>query len=330
MTTHTSAAGVIVGGTQPPAQPRSKTPLILGALAIAAAAAVTLVIVLRNPADGGKPDLVAASANLIHAADAAFKDGNYEATIATASKVPIDDPAYRHAKALVDLATRDRDARGTMEELKRRAEAGELAEARALWLAALADASAIGARPLTGQILGHLGELALAEGKVEEAQRRLAEARAIAHDVVDRPLAATCLRLLAQALRDAGKPRPARELAEEAVRAAVAAALPEQEALAMLALGQILSQSLYDADRTEITGPVGESPAEPYFRRAMDLLRGAGSEAELAKAHALYGQFLVENGRVADGKDMLRDALAALTRLGLRHAADAERVLRSV
>jgi tetratricopeptide (TPR) repeat protein len=209
-------------------------------------------------------------------------------------------------------------------------ERGEVAEARSGWTAALAEAEAIGALPLAAQALCHLGELAIAEGKLEEADRRLEHAAEIIDDIADRGLEAVARRLQAQVAIQAGREAPARELAQQALAIATQAGLPEEEALSLVTLGEVLSASLYDADRTEVVETPTSSPAEPYFRRAIELLRGLGSEAELAKARGAYGRFLVEHGQVGAGKDLLREALAVLTRLGTRHAADVERVLGSV
>jgi tetratricopeptide (TPR) repeat protein len=209
-------------------------------------------------------------------------------------------------------------------------ERGDVAEARSGWTAALAEAEAIGALPLAAQALCHLGELAIAEGKLEEAARRLDHAVEIVEDIADRGLEATARRLQAQAAICAGRHGPARELAQRALSIATQASLPEEEALALVTLGEVLSDSLYDADVTEVIEVGATGAAEPYFRRAIDLLRGLGSEAELAKAHGAYGRFLVEHGHVGAGKDLLREALAVLTRLGTRHAADIERILGSV
>src|SRR3569623_633320 len=67
-------------------------------------------------------------------------------------------------------------------------ELGDVAEARAKWLAALPEAEQIGALPLAALILANLGEVALVDGKLEEARSRLDNALEIIEDIDDRGL----------------------------------------------------------------------------------------------------------------------------------------------
>jgi len=208
---------------------------------------------------------------------------------------------------------------------------GDHAAARAGWTAALAQAEEIGALPTSAMVLCNLGELALAEGKLEEARSRLEDALEIIEDIADRQLEAECCRNLALLENQLGHTDRARRLGERAVEVATRAGLREKEGLAQLALGQVLAGSLFDADRTVVDGLLpDELSAEPYFKRGVDILKSIGNDAEYAKALEAYGRFQIENGRTLAGKDMLREALAVLTRLGLKRAGDVERLLQSV
>jgi tetratricopeptide (TPR) repeat protein len=210
-------------------------------------------------------------------------------------------------------------------------ELGDLAEARAGWTAALAEAEEIGALPTSAMILGNLGELALAENKLEEARSRLEDALEIIEDIEDRHLETECCRNLALLESQLGHVERARTLGERALEVAARAGLREREGMALLAIGQVLSGSLYDADRTQVDGLLpDELPAEPYFKRGVDVLRSIGNDAEYAKGLEAYARFLIENGRTLPGKDMLRDALAVFTRLGMKRAEDVELLLQSV
>ena len=46
------------------------------------------------------------------------------------------------------------------------------------------------------------------------------------------------------------------------------------------------------------------------YGRAIDVLRAIGNEAALGKALFAFGRYKAETGALADGKDMLRDAIA--------------------
>jgi tetratricopeptide (TPR) repeat protein len=206
-------------------------------------------------------------------------------------------------------------------------ELGNLAEARAGWLAALPEAEAIGALPLCAMVLTNLGELAVAEGKLEEARRRLGDALEMIVDIEDRGLESACCRHLAALEKAQGQTAEARELAERALAVAQRAGLREEEALASLTLGDVLAMSLYDAGADAST----PNPAAAAFARAIEVLRSINHEAELGKALLAFGRYRIESGELADGKDMVRDAIMLFSKLGLaRPAADAEKLLVSV
>ena len=197
-------------------------------------------------------------------------------------------------------------------------ELGEHADARSGWMAALTGAEEIGALPYSAMVLTHLGELALDENKLEEARSRLEDALEIIEDLEARQLESECCRILALLDLQVGKVAEARGLAERALAVATQAGLKEKEGLALLALGQVLSGSLYDAERTEIMGAPDEPPAEGFFRRGLAVLRDIGNDAATARGLELFGKYKIENGETAVGTDLLREALAIYARLGLK------------
>lgn len=206
-------------------------------------------------------------------------------------------------------------------------ELGNFAEARTGWLAALPAAEGIGALPLCALLLTNLGELALVEGKQEEARRRLDTALEIIEDIEDRGLETECCRHLATLDKLAGHTESARELAERALAVARLAGLREAEAKAQLTLADVLATNLYDTDG-DASGP---TPAAVAFTAAIDLLRSIRNEAALARALHAYGRYTAEVGDISGGKDMLRDALLTFTRLGLaRPAAEIEKLLSAL
>ncbi|HEU0029494.1 MAG TPA: tetratricopeptide repeat protein [Kofleriaceae bacterium] len=206
-------------------------------------------------------------------------------------------------------------------------ELGELGEARAGWLAALPDAEAIGALPLCALILTNLGELALVENKLEEARSRLENALEIIEDIEDRGLESDCCRHLAQLEKLQGQTAAAQELAERALQVAKKAGLREKEAQAYLTLGDVLATNLYD---TEDHGSA-IAPAALAFGMAIEVVRSIGNEGLLGKALLAFGRYKIEVGEIADGKDMLRDALMVFSKLGLaRPAGEVESLLASL
>ena len=209
-------------------------------------------------------------------------------------------------------------------------ELGEINEARTGWLAALPQAEDIGALPLAALILANLGEAALALGSLEEARSRLDNALEIIEDIEDRGLESECCRHLAALEKLQGHPTLARELAERALEVARKSGLREKEAQAYMTLGDVLSASLYDAG--EIRDGVDMTlDASVAYAKAIDVLRSIGNDAALGKALFAFGRYKAETGAVAIGQDMLRDALAVFTKLGLkRPAADVESLLATL
>ncbi len=77
--------------------------------------------------------------------------------------------------------------------------------------------------------------------------------------------------------------------------------------------------------------PAGVARApEGYFRRGVEVLRGIGNDAQVARGLEQYGRFKIENGAAAAGTDLLREALAIYARLGLRRGEQVEAQLRTV
>ncbi len=209
-------------------------------------------------------------------------------------------------------------------------ELGELGDAKSGWLIALPEAEEIGALPLSAMILTNLGELAIEEGRLEEARSRLESALEIIEDIEDLGLESECCRHLAALEKLQGGTEAAKELAERALATAKKAGLRECEAQAYLTLADVLATSLFSFGDADDDG-TAEAPAAIAYQRALDVVRSIRNESALGKALLAYGRYQVEVGSVADGKDMLRDALMVFSKLGLaRPASEAQQVLASI
>ncbi len=207
-------------------------------------------------------------------------------------------------------------------------ETDDYALARSGWQSALSEAESIGALPLAALILTNLGELALTESKLEEARSRLDNALEIIEDIEDRHLETECCRHLAALDAQTGRLETATQFARRALDVAHRAGLVEREALAHIQLGEIMSANLYDADTG---GSAAGSPAAKAFATAVSLARSIGNDATLGRALFASGRFKAEQGQIAEGRDLLRDALMVFSRLGLaRQTSEVERLLSTL
>ncbi len=174
----------------------------------------------------------------------------------------------------------------------------------------------IGALPLAALILTNLGEVALVDGKLEEARSRLENALEIIEDVEDRGLESECCRHLATLEKLQGQPRGGPRARRARTRGRQEVGPAREGGPGLLTLGDVLSTSLYDAT-DHADGADTALDASVAYAKAIDVLREIGNEAALGKALYAFGRYKAETGALADGKDMLRDAIAVFAKLGL-------------
>jgi hypothetical protein len=74
-------------------------------------------------------------------------------------------------------------------------------------------------------------------------------------------------------------------------------------------LGELLAST--NSPRT------ADHPAEPYFVQSIDGLQRIGAEGDLALALAGYGRLRLRQGRIAEARDHLAQALRICERLGM-------------
>jgi len=196
----------------------------------------------------------------------------------------------------------------------------DLGAARRGWEEALAEAERIGALPLQGLLLCRLGELA--QGKTEEARRRLEEASSLARELDDRRLLSEAARSLGLLELELGNAPRAGELCARALEIAELAGLRDHVGRALLALGEVHAMTLFDESKNDA------ARAEDYFRRGVDIFRQLGNQSELARGLERFGRHKLERGETAAGRGLLEEAEALFTRLGV--AAEVGKVIREL
>ena len=192
---------------------------------------------------------------------------------------------------------------------------GDTDAARRSWEQALELAESIGAGPLQASALNHLGEAALALGHRGEARTRFEAAESLARELDDRRLLSESLRNLGLLDLAAGDQQHARDKCNQALDIADAAGIRVDVGRALLALGEVHAATLFD----DTSGAARE--AETYFQRGVDLFREIRNEAELALGLERFGKYRIERGEANEGRELLSEAQAIFTRLGMRSEA---------
>ena len=201
---------------------------------------------------------------------------------------------------------------------------GDYDGARANWEEALERSSEVGAHPLVAIMEAHLGEVARATGKQEEARARFERSEAAARDLDDKRLLSEALRNLSTLDLAAGDLDIAQERAAQALELAETAGIRVDVGRALIALGEIRAQTLFHAVTPEGDDTDGDGTAEPhasaedFFRRAVELFRTIGNEAELGVALERFGTWRIERGDIETGRTLLGEAEEIFNRLGMK------------
>jgi tetratricopeptide (TPR) repeat protein len=157
---------------------------------------------------------------------------------------------------------------------------------------------------------------------MDEARTRFDKSEAAARDLDDKRLLSEALRNLSALELANAEAERARDLAQRAFELADGAGIRVDVGRALIALGEIHAQTLFHDQGG------GAEDAEDYFRRAVDLFREIGNEAELGVALERFGAWRVERGDFAGGKLLLAEAQGIFTRLGMKaFGAAAQRMM---
>src|SRR3569623_2055186 len=166
-------------------------------------------------------------------------------------------------------------------------------------------------------------------GRYDEAYAKITEALARRGKGGDKRAIATSMSRLGDVQQDRGQYESAYNCHKEALELRQAVGdrwgqVVSRHNLAALAFA--LGDAAEQAERSDTA-----RDASVAYGRAIDALRAIGNEAALGKALYAFGRYKAETGALADGKDMLRDAIAVFAKLGLaRPAGDAEKLLATL
>lgn len=235
---------------------------------------------------------------------------------------------------------------------------GERAEherALELWREAIEVAQTVGSRRMIATIFNNMGETLLAMGPdASEARRLLDDAAAIAEDLEDKRLITETRRNLGRVYLKANDLEHARSELERALQVAEELGGKHVIGLAILALAELHSMTLFDAstalpssvgvaaeepieetldETVPLPVPTAEAPepaAERLFRRALAIFEEIGNETETAKCLSSYGTYLLERGEAPRGKALLERAAALFRHLGSRTGDRIEQTIQEI
>jgi tetratricopeptide (TPR) repeat protein len=190
---------------------------------------------------------------------------------------------------------------------------GQLAEAKSKWEEGWSGADQIGALPMQTMLLNNLGEVHLKLGKRAEARKHLTKALSLSIEIDDRRSQAEILRNRALLELQDGNSDLAREFGNQCLEASLQTKLPELIGKAHMALGEIQAATLFDTsgNTTQV------KDAGTHFHEAIRVFEQTGNDVDLARARKRRGEYLVENGKLEEGRAELQQSAEIFSRIGI-------------
>lgn len=218
----------------------------------------------------------------------------------------------------LELRKKAGDRRGIAESLNSLAaichERGELEQAQALYTEVESLSRTIGDRVLLGIALNNKGEAMLTQGDLEGARAALDEAVHLTGEVGERRVLFDALRNLGQLHLKLGEYEEAIQLIQRAHALAEELEAKGLIGVALRSLGEIYAATLYDPDLRRLN----LVKAEDCYRQSIELLKEVGNESELGRCLSAYGNYLLEQGLIIQGKKRLEMAREIFERLEMK------------
>ena len=171
------------------------------------------------------------------------------------------------------------------------------------WEAAQHLAEEVGDRRSQAIIRNRLGEALLEKGDLEKAMAHFKGSEAIVNRLDDRLLHSEVSRNMGILDQKRGNLPSARQYLEFSLELAKGGDGKEKEGLALLALGQLESITVWD------TSDVGaQDVADVCFMDALEIFASIGNDYDVARTLHARGNRRLERGEVAAGKSMLEEA----------------------
>lgn len=178
---------------------------------------------------------------------------------------------------------------------------GDHQQAVELWQSALSIAEEVGDCRMQSFLLNNLGEALDLMGDRKNAERYLLDCEALAQEREDRRVLAEVYRNLGKLMMAHNEITQSREYLERSLDTARAMGSKEAVGMALRALGELSSQTLFtDA------GPAREG--ESFFHQALEIFEQIGNEVELARTIHALGTYWLERDELGKAQEALERA----------------------
>jgi tetratricopeptide (TPR) repeat protein len=207
---------------------------------------------------------------------------------------------------------------------------GEISEAHGHWELGLRIAEEIGAVPSEVLLRTQLGELLLALERLPEARKHLEEAISLAQDIDEKRQQSEAARNLGLLALRQGRFDEAQQLSRRALDLAEPAGFRQESGRALLAIAEVrsrLTKGRGTALKPNLSDTAGNTPAETYYMRAIDLFREVGNDGELAKALERFGRHRLDRGDRENARRLLGEARDLYQKVGSALAEQLDEVL---
>ncbi len=200
---------------------------------------------------------------------------------------------------------------------------GENEQAVELWRTALYIAEDIGDCRMQSFLLNNLGEALTVVGDRRNAERYLLDCEALAQEREDRRVLAEVYRNLGKLMMRHDELTEAREYLDRSLETARTMGSKEAVGLALRALGELSSQTLFDDDGTTNDG-------ERFFHQSREIFEQIGNEVELARTLQALGTYWLERDEMGKAKDALARARDIFGMLSPREHQRLEETLKDI
>lgn len=197
-------------------------------------------------------------------------------------------------------------------------ERGELDQSITLFKEALEVVQEIGYRALEGMLLNNLGESWLLKGDLTKAAPLLEQSLQVSEESGERRIIFDVLRNLGKISLKRGDRAQAITYMDEALDIAEELDSHTLQGLGYQNMADIHAHFVFDPEY----GEESKQQADAYYRDGIELLKSSGSESQLGHCLSSYGNFLLEQNQIIQGKKQLELASEIFKRLEMRKFLD--------